>query len=49
MILTGREDNIYCGGDCLATGGVGVSIPGMAQHAFPNASVFETYIQPNIG
>jgi len=49
MVLTGREDTIFCGGDCLATGGSGANIPGMAQSAFPNASVFEAYIQPNTG
>lgn len=49
MVLTGREDTIFCGGDCLATGNLGGNIPKMAQQMFPSASVFEAYIQPNTG
>ncbi|KAJ9644444.1 hypothetical protein H2201_007826 [Coniosporium apollinis] len=49
QIVTGRQDAIFCGGDCLATGGVAESIPAMAQMAFPNASAFQAYIHPNTG
>lgn len=50
FVLTGENDKIYCGGDCLATGGAGASIPQISvSKAFPNASTFETYIQPGIG
>lgn len=48
QILTGRQDAIYCGGDCLATGDPALaSIPAKSKMAFPAASAFETYIQPN--
>lgn len=49
LVLTGENDNIYCGGNCTATGGVGASIPAAVASAFPNASAFEAYIQPNTG
>lgn len=50
LVLTGQNDNIYCGGDCFATGGAGSSIPEVSvAPAFPNASAFEAYIQPNTG
>ncbi|KAI4236131.1 MAG: hypothetical protein L6R40_006256 [Gallowayella cf. fulva] len=48
QILTGRQDAIYCGGDCLATGDPAVaSIPAKSKMAFPLARTFEAYIQPN--
>ncbi|CAD0020824.1 unnamed protein product [Aureobasidium pullulans] len=49
LVLTGRQDTIYCGGDCLATGGAAASIPAGVAKAFPNASKFEAYIHPNTG
>ncbi|KZF24214.1 hypothetical protein L228DRAFT_266570 [Xylona heveae TC161] len=45
-----EQDNIFCGGDCFATGQPDVSsIPATADSAFPKASAFEAYIQPNTG
>ncbi|KAK8219931.1 hypothetical protein M8818_000346 [Zalaria obscura] len=49
QVVTGQRDAIYCGGDCLNTGGVAASIPAMVKSNFPDASVFETVIQPNTG
>ena len=49
LVLTGRQDTIYCGGDCLASGGDGDSIPGQAITAFPKARSFEAYIHPDTG
>ncbi|KAI4146251.1 MAG: hypothetical protein L6R39_003524 [Caloplaca ligustica] len=48
QIVTGRQDAIYCGGDCLATGDPALaSIPAKSKAAFPMAKAFEAYIQPN--
>ncbi|KAL8948631.1 MAG: hypothetical protein Q9222_005196 [Ikaeria aurantiellina] len=48
QIVTGRQDAIYCGGDCLATGDPALaSIPAKSKMAFPAAKAFEAYIQPN--
>ncbi|KAL8670558.1 MAG: hypothetical protein Q9168_004906 [Polycauliona sp. 1 TL-2023] len=48
QILTGRQDAIYCGGDCLATGDPALaSIPAKSKTAFPMARTFEAYIQPD--
>ncbi|KAI4177132.1 MAG: hypothetical protein LQ343_000614 [Gyalolechia ehrenbergii] len=48
QIVTGRQDAVYCGGDCLATGDPALaSIPAKSKMAFPAASAFEAYIQPN--
>ncbi|KAF2702744.1 alpha/beta-hydrolase [Pleomassaria siparia CBS 279.74] len=49
LIVTGQQDSIFCGGDCFATGTDAASIPAEAQKAFPNASAFEAYIQPESG
>lgn len=50
QVVTGREDAIYCGGDCLNTAGTPLaSIPAGVQKAFPNAKAFQAYIQPNSG
>ena len=49
QVFTGDNDNIYCGGDCSNTGGVGASIPAAVSKNFPNASAFEAYIQPHTG
>ncbi|KAI4093540.1 MAG: hypothetical protein LQ344_002766 [Seirophora lacunosa] len=48
QIVTGRQDAIYCGGDCLATGDPALaSIPAKSKAAFPAAAAFEAYIHPN--
>ncbi|GAB7347321.1 hypothetical protein MBLNU459_g3399t1 [Dothideomycetes sp. NU459] len=49
LVLTGENDNIYCGGNCTATGGSMASIPADVMMSYPNASAFEAYIQPNTG
>jgi pimeloyl-ACP methyl ester carboxylesterase len=50
LVLTGREDIIFCGGDCLFTGSPNVSsIPALVRQSLPNASPFEVIIQPNTG
>lgn len=49
LVFTGRQDKIYCGGDCLETGGDSDSIPGQAESLFPNAKSFEAYIHPDTG
>jgi pimeloyl-ACP methyl ester carboxylesterase len=50
LVLTGRQDSIFCGGDCLATGDPNVpSIPATMRQNLPNASPFEVIIQPNTG
>jgi hypothetical protein len=50
LVLTGREDIIFCGGDCLFTGDANVpSIPALLRQNLPNASPFEVIIQPNTG
>ncbi|KAL1635543.1 hypothetical protein SLS56_001594 [Neofusicoccum ribis] len=49
LVFTGDADVPFCGGDCLETGGAAPSIPAQTSVLFPNASVFEAYIQPNTG
>lgn len=49
LVITGENDNIYCGGNCTATGGTAASIPADVKANYPNASAFEAYIQPNTG
>ncbi|KAH7119902.1 Alpha/Beta hydrolase protein [Dendryphion nanum] len=49
FIITGEQDQPFCGGDCFATGSADPNIPAAARPAFPNATVFEAYIQPNTG
>ncbi|KAK4996695.1 hypothetical protein LTR66_003751 [Elasticomyces elasticus] len=49
LVFTGSTDLPFCGGDCLNTGTSAPSIPATARALFPNASVFEAYIQPNTG
>jgi pimeloyl-ACP methyl ester carboxylesterase len=50
LVLTGQFDQIFCGGDCLATGNASIpNIPGEVAPAFPKAKPFQTYIQPNSG
>lgn len=48
QVLNGRFDNIYCGGDCLATGDPAVpNIASSLAMRLPNASIFDNYIHPN--
>lgn len=49
LVFTGSNDVIFCGGDCMATGGALPSVPSVARVMFPNATSFESYIQPNTG
>jgi pimeloyl-ACP methyl ester carboxylesterase len=49
LVFTGSNDVIFCGGDCFATGGALPNVPASAKNLFPNASSFESYIQPNTG
>lgn len=54
QVLVGNQDFIFCGGDCVPNGGppgmpAGPSIPSGVVQAFPAASAFEAYIQPNTG
>jgi len=48
LVLTGDEDAIFCGGDCMV-GGAGGSIPSQAAAIFPNSRRYETHIQLNTG
>lgn len=49
-ILTGRQDAIYCGGDCMATGLANVSsIPAAAETYFPDAKNFSVNVPEGIG
>ncbi|KAL8763629.1 MAG: hypothetical protein Q9184_000629 [Pyrenodesmia sp. 2 TL-2023] len=48
QMVTGRQDVIFCGGDCLATGDPSLaSIPAKSKMAFPAAKAFEVYILPD--
>lgn len=49
LVLTGEQDQPFCGGACSETGTNAASIPAEAAPLFPNASAFEAYIQPNSG
>ncbi|KAG7008702.1 cryptochrome-2 [Physcia stellaris] len=50
LVITGNEDVIYCGGDCLAGATADLpSVPAGAKGSFPKAAAFEAYIQPNMG
>lgn len=51
LIITGRQDNIYCGGDCTvpAAPGTNSNVIQAGAAAFPSASKFEAYIQPDTG
>ncbi|EIN11858.1 hypothetical protein PUNSTDRAFT_111881 [Punctularia strigosozonata HHB-11173 SS5] len=50
LVLTGRQDAIFCGGDCFVTGDPSVpSIPATVRRNLPHASPFEVIIQPNTG
>lgn len=50
QVVTGRQDGIYCAGDCLATGDPKLpNIPAGVEDYLPEASNFSTYIPENIG
>lgn len=52
QVFTGERDAIYCGGDCYAVTDAeeGLeSIPAGVRVAFPDASAFEAYVQPQTG
>jgi pimeloyl-ACP methyl ester carboxylesterase len=48
LVFTGSNDVPFCGGNCYV-GGLAPDIPAQAKPVFPNASIFESYIQPNTG
>lgn len=49
IVFTGEFDQPFCGLDCYATGSAAASIPAESKKAFPKATAFEAYIQPNTG
>ncbi|KAJ8067352.1 hypothetical protein OCU04_004705 [Sclerotinia nivalis] len=50
LILTGNEDQIFCGGNCSETGAsAALNIPAQAAVIFPKARTFTAYIQPRCG
>lgn len=50
LILTGNEDEIFCGGNCSQTGANSApNIPAQAAVVFPKARAFVPYIQPRCG
>ncbi|PMD34672.1 hypothetical protein L207DRAFT_588186 [Hyaloscypha variabilis F] len=51
LLIAGDVDLPYCGGNCLATGGVAASIPATVRMNFPSVadSNFSAVIQPNTG
>lgn len=50
QVVTGADDFIFCGGDCLATNGTNLtSIPAQVTALFPAASNFSTYLPANTG
>ena len=50
QVVTGRQDAIYCSGDCLATGDPAITnIPAGVGAYLPNSSNFTTYIPEDVG
>jgi pimeloyl-ACP methyl ester carboxylesterase len=51
LVITGENDVPFCGGNCFGQlmGSNDSNIPEGVAMAFPSASVFESYIQPNTG
>jgi pimeloyl-ACP methyl ester carboxylesterase len=51
FVITGQHDVPFCGGNCygMVEGINATTIPGSVTVAFPAASAFEAYIQPNTG
>ncbi|KAI9641852.1 hypothetical protein NHQ30_009719 [Ciborinia camelliae] len=48
LVLTGNEDEIFCGGDCSKTSGA-ANIPAKAAVIFPKSKSFIAYVQPRCG
>jgi len=50
QVVTGRQDSIYCAGDCLATGDPAMpNIPAGVGKYLPKSSNFSTYIPEDVG
>lgn len=50
LVLTGNEDEIFCGGDCSRTASDGApNLLVQARALFPRCSAFEAYVQPRCG
>ncbi|KAL1593615.1 hypothetical protein SLS59_009129 [Nothophoma quercina] len=51
FVITGQHDVPFCGGNCygMAQNITAANIPAGVKTAFPAASAFEAYIQPNTG
>jgi pimeloyl-ACP methyl ester carboxylesterase len=50
QVVTGRQDSIYCGGDCLATGDPAMpNIPAGVEKYLPESANFTTYIPEDVG
>ncbi|CAD6444632.1 2bee58ee-68e3-4ef4-b72e-cfb7ab717c3f [Sclerotinia trifoliorum] len=51
LVLTGNEDQIFCGGNCSETGSANSApnIPAQAAVVFPKARTFVPYVQPRCG
>ena len=50
QVVTGRQDAIYCSGDCLATGDPAVpNIPVVVGEHLPESSNFRTFIPEDVG
>tara|TARA_R110002003_G_scaffold2382_2_gene24232 strand:- start:9868 stop:10887 length:1020 start_codon:yes stop_codon:yes gene_type:complete len=51
FVMTGEHDIPFCGGNCYAQlpGSNASSIPAGVAKAFPSASAFDAYVQPNTG
>ncbi|KAI4703293.1 hypothetical protein J4E81_002171 [Alternaria sp. BMP 2799] len=51
LVITGETDVPFCGGNCYGQlmGSNASNIPEGVAMAYPNASAFESYIQPNTG
>lgn len=45
-MMSGQYDLPFCGGECA---GVIDGPYSVAPYVFPNATIFQTYIQPNVG
>jgi pimeloyl-ACP methyl ester carboxylesterase len=50
QVVTGRQDSVYCSGDCLATGNPAIpDIPAGVGKYLPNSSNFTTLIPEDVG
>ena len=48
-IITGSNDEPFCGGNCYGTDGAAMSIPAASKGVFPLAKPFLAFVQPNTG